>query len=186
MKAESRGTGRVGWASAVALLAVAGLTAAGIRGPSADASHQPEVWTQTASTCTPDEDSFGRFDVHVGDFKHKRAATGQIVTRCNVTMPRMGSARPQRLELNYRDQDGRGTRQRVTVRLLRYDVNGRQFTIASFDSNQHLGGTTDLAWQVPINHHFNFRNTSYYLDVRVFRTTPTIYPLVGTMRLLRA
>lgn len=186
VNAHVRASSRTRWTSAVVLVTVAALAAIGLRGESADASHHPELWTQTASTCTPDEDSVGRYDVHVGDFKHERAAVGQIVTRCNVTMPQMGSGRPQQLDIRYRDQDGLGSRQRVRVRLMQYDINGRQVVVASFDSNQHLGGSVDLAMQVPFNHHFNFKDASYYLDVRVSRTTPTIYPLVGTIRLLRA
>jgi hypothetical protein len=98
----------------------------------------PEMWTQLASTCAPDEASARRYDTHVGDFKHKGLSVGTIVTRCNVTLPHFGPGSHRRLEVRYRDQDGHGLDQQVRVMLTQYDQNGLQRVVAEADSSRVL------------------------------------------------
>jgi hypothetical protein len=55
--------------------------------------------------------------------------------------------------------------------------------VASFDSNKYPAQTTDQVAMIRFDNHFNFQHATYYFDVRVVRTTPTIYPLVNNLRL---
>jgi hypothetical protein len=152
----------------------------------------PTLWTQVASSCTPDEASAGKFDTHTADFKHKGSATGQIVTRCNVGTVRRetGEAQPAPVSMYvvYRDQDGERNGERVIVKLIRANTNGTTSTMATFDSNSvHFlidpNGGTARAYTSANTPDRNFSEDTYYVEIRLRRSSPEIFPIVTSIEL---
>jgi hypothetical protein len=165
---------------------VIGAVAIGLIGQSAGAQGSVTVWTHAASACSPDEASFGRFDAHVSSFKHAPAATGQIVTRCNIVdLPQFGIGEIQVLDVVYRDQDGPGTAQRVRAELIRSNNAGVTSVIRTFDSNAFAGSSATQRRFVSYSHTFNFEANAYFVQVRVDRATTNITPLIATVRLTK-
>ena len=131
----------------------------------------------------PDEASTGRYDSHVSAFKHTPAATGQVVTRCNVVqLPDFTGGLDQRLEVTYRDPDGLGTRSQVQADLIQARPDGSTLILAHFDSNRFTN-TATATHTFGYHHAFDFSRNAYYVDVRVTRSTTSLAPSVSTVRL---
>lgn len=130
------------------------------------------------------EESLGRYDSHLGDFKHKTGFTGQIVARCNiVNLPQFGAGEFSLLEVSYRHQDGSGSKYRVVAELKRASSTGQHPTVATFDSNSSPGSAENQLRWVVYSHSFNFSDNAYYVQLRVTRTDALEFPLVTLVRL---
>jgi hypothetical protein len=136
------------------------------------------TWTTIGSGCTVDEASLSNFDVSGSQFRHETGRTGTIVQRCNIVDVEDGTAW-DRMDITYRDPDGRGTKYRVRVWL--YSVNqssGNISSITSFDSNTSTATGTTLRF-FNFTHTFNWVINAYYLYVTVYRSdtagTPIFY-----------
>jgi hypothetical protein len=140
------------------------------------------VWTHVPSTCTPDEASAGRYDVHVSAFKHASGATGQIVTRCNVVdLPQFGSGGDfPALEVLYKDA---GSGAQVTVDLIEARFDGLTSVMAHFNSNLFPASTATQRQFVPYSRSFNFDQSAYYVEIRVTRSSTATAPAASTVRL---
>ena len=168
--------------TAVGLAAVGALSSLGGL-PSSAALSPHTAWTTVPSACSPDEASTGRYDSHVSAFKHTPAATGQVVTRCNVVqLPDFTGGLDQRLEVTYRDPDGLGTRSQVQADLIQARPDGSTLILAHFDSNRFTN-TATATHTFGYHHAFDFSRNAYYVDVRVTRSTTSLAPSVSTVRL---
>lgn len=169
-------------AGACALAVVAGVGA----GPSSAVGGSATVWTHVPSTCTPDEASTGRYDVHVSSFKHATGATGQIVTRCNVVdLPEFGVGEFPVLEVVYKDSDGIATGQQVLVDLIEARPDGSTSIMARFNSNAFTGSAAAQRHFIAFTRTFNFHQNAYYVDVRVTRSSTATAPSASTVRLTK-
>lgn len=169
-------------AGACALAVVAGAAA----GPSSAVGSTATVWTHVPSTCTPDEASDGRYDVHVSSFKHRAGATGQIVTRCNVVdLPQFGSGEVPVLQVVYKDGDGTATGEQVLVDLIEARPDGSTSIMARFNSNAFSGSAATQRRFVELTRSFDFNQNGYYVDVRVTRSSTATTPSASTVRLTR-
>lgn len=169
-------------AGACALAVVAGVAAE----PSSAVGGSATVWTHVPSTCTPDEASTGRYDVHVSSFKHATGATGQIVTRCNVVdLPEFGVGEFPVLEVVYKDSDGIATGQQVLVDLIEARPDGSTSIMARFNSNAFPGSAATQRHFIAFTRSFNFHQNAYYVDVRVTRTSTATAPSASTVRLTK-
>jgi len=167
-------------ASACALAAVAAV--AGVAsGPSSAVGSTSTVWTHVPSTCTPDEASTGRYDVHVSAFKHASGATGQIVTRCNVVdLPQFGTGDVPALEVLYKDA---GSGAQVTVDLIEARSDGLTSVMAHFNSNLFPASTATQRHHITYSRSFNFGQSAYYVEIRVTRSSTATAPAASTVRL---
>jgi hypothetical protein len=167
-------------ASACAVAVVAGAAS----GPSSAVGSSSTVWTHVPSTCTPDEASTGRYDVHVSAFKHASGATGQIVTRCNVVdLPQFGTGDVPALEVLYKDADGAGTGAQVVVDLIEARPDGLTSIMAHFNSNAFPGSTATQRRHITYTRLFNFNQSAYYVEIRVTRSSTATAPAASTVRL---
>lgn len=169
------------WFIPAVAVAVSGMAIAALP---AQATLTPTVWTHTASSCVPDDASIGRYDTHVSDIKHKGTSLGQIVTRCNVeNLPAFGAGGTPKIEVVLRDQDGHGNAQRATVTLVRAHDDGTTTPVVTVDSNNYLGSSLTKKRTVYFRHNYDFRSNSYYVEIRVSRTTSNVFPIVSSVRL---
>lgn len=93
-------------------------------------------WTAVASTCTPDEDSSGKYEFDFGRARFRGASSGDIGFRCNVTDPGDSSIHTNpswaRMDVTYDDPDGFFSNYQVYVELRRvHEVTGDSFLVAT-------------------------------------------------------
>ena len=188
-----------GSAAALGIEAYITAPASGVYGRSAArtptataAAVTPTVWTHVASACTPDESSTGRYNTHTSGLKHRGSAIGQLVTRCNVGTIRRENDGNQSARVYmyvvYRDQDDESSGQRALVRLIRSNRDGTTKTVGTFDSNRvhHLidpNGATVRAYTSTNVREAAFSTAVYYVDIRLYRETSTISPIVTSVEL---
>lgn len=157
-------------------------------------------WTVVVSTCTPDEDSAGRYEFETSAFQFKGTNVGTITARCNVTDPddyvppeggATGVSDPvwNRIEVTYFDPDGNllGVGARATVSLRGVDKNtGEEYLVKTFNSDTYnTVGIRLRETSIPVAHHFNFVRYAYYVALQLTRTVGDS-PKLFRVRLYRA
>ena len=169
------------------------------------------AWTATASSCSVDESSFGKYEFNGSQFRYLGTnisttvgtppfvLSQPIVVRCNVTpiydyvkglpdgfIPNAVAKSPDwnTLIVGYKDADGVLTTTRVSAVLKRVIRSSLvESTVATFDSNlfTSLVAHEDVK---AFTHAFDFQNNSYYVELSLTRAnTSVITPTVYSVRL---
>src|SRR5262245_14353909 len=90
------------------------------------------AWTHVASACTPDENSID-YQFSGAGVSFPGSITGDITLRCNITNVMDPDTPWTTLEVVYRDPDGSGTTNQVTVALHKVGLDGTaESTIPTF------------------------------------------------------
>lgn len=163
------------------------------------------AWTHVASACTPDDDSID-YQFSGAGVSFPGSVTGEITLRCNITNVMNPDAPWTTLEVVYRDPDGSGTTNQVTVALHKVGLDGtaestvRTFfdpvtrrlltnfdasLLATFDSNTVASATSSAqVHTASVNHTFDFTENAYYVKIRVKRSEgSTTNPAAFVVRL---
>ncbi|MGE0825690.1 MAG: hypothetical protein AB7G75_05865 [Candidatus Binatia bacterium] len=158
------------------------------------------TWTHVASACIPDEDTID-YQFGGAGVLFPSAVSGEITLRCNITNVMDPDFPWNTLEVVYRDPDGSGATNRVTVTLHKVGLNGTAETLvttidpvtrrptsltdpsllATFDSNVAASATSSTqVHTVGVNHSFDFATNAYYVKIKMRRdagstTTPAAF-----------
>jgi len=67
--------------------------------------------------------------------------------------------------------------------LVRANDNGTTSVVSTFDSNTAPGGSLTRKTLVTYSHNYDFERNAYYVEIRLSRTTPSVFPIVSLVRL---
>ena len=163
------------------------------------------AWTHVASACTPDENSID-YQFSGAGVSFPGSITGDITLRCNITNVMDPDAPWTTLEVVYRDPDGSGTTNQVTVALHKVGLDGtaestiptffdpttrRLLTnfdpslVTTFNSNSTASAAPGTQVHTAgVNHTFNFAENAYYVRIKVKRSEgSTTNPAAFVVRL---
>jgi hypothetical protein len=138
----------------------------------AGAAQAQTLWSTTANSCVPDDDTIKaeRYKVNLASVQHATDNVGMITVNCPVT--RFSSMLSGwRIGLAYRDSTGTGAAASVRARLYRMVIG--QFTpavIAEVNSNAGAAtGNTNLSSSA-FTHVFEFGMANYWIRVDLDRS----------------
>ncbi|WP_019865529.1 hypothetical protein [Methylovulum miyakonense] len=168
------------------------------------------AWTATASSCSVDESSAGKYEFWLSQFRYLGSNVSgagsspfflpqPITVRCNVTpiydyVPAnpnvFGSTASwispswNSLIVGYKDTDGISTKAQVSAALRKVSrATLGESTVATFNSN--LSASVVAHEEVKqFNHTFDFQNYDYYVEINLIRADTTVTtPVAYSVRL---
>jgi hypothetical protein len=136
-------------------------------------SAMAQPWTCIAAGFSIDPDSVERADVDFAVLRHRADRAGDVLAVCNVVKLHDTGSDWNSLGVIYRDQDGTGSIENLSLSLMKLATNGEQTVVASFSSSAFSGGSSVQNRSVPFEHTFDFLRFAYFIRVRLRRTVTT-------------